>query len=102
MSTKTTEHVASPASLIAVWLALMALLAVTAGSALVHLGSLNVAINLSVSVAKTLLVAIFYMHLRSREPWLSVVAAAGIVWLSMLIGLSLADYLTRTQLPPPW
>jgi cytochrome c oxidase subunit IV len=102
MSTKTTEHVAAPASLVDVWLALMALLAVTVGSALVHLGSLNVVINLSVSVAKTLLVATFYMHLRSREPWLRVVAAAGVVWLAMLIGLSLVDYLTRTELPSPW
>jgi hypothetical protein len=31
-----------------------------------------------------------------------VVAAAGVVWLAMLIGLSLVDYLTRTELPSPW
>ncbi len=96
------EHIASRRSLVVVWLALMALLALTAGSALVHLGWLNVTINLAISVAKTLLVAAFYMHLRNREPWLRVVAATGVVWLAMLIGLGLADYLTRVELPSPW
>jgi cytochrome c oxidase subunit IV len=96
------ESIPTPATLALVWLGLMLLLALTAGSAWLALGRLNIVINLGISFAKTLLVTAFFMHLRERGGLLRTVAAAGLVWLSLLLALSLADYLTRTGMAPPW
>jgi cytochrome c oxidase subunit IV len=78
-----------------VWAALMCLLGLTLGSAFLPLGSLNSAINLIISVAKALLVAFFFMHLRSAHYVLRIAAAAGFFWLAILICLSLTDFLAR-------
>jgi cytochrome c oxidase subunit IV len=78
-----------------VWIALLCLLLITLGSAYVPLGWLNSAINLAVAVAKALLVAFFFMHLRSAHSMLRIAAMAGFFWLAILIGLSLTDFAVR-------
>ena len=78
-----------------VWVALLALLLITLGSAYLPLGHLNTAINLAIAVAKALLVAFFFMHLRSAHPMLRIAATAGFFWLAILIGLSLTDFAVR-------
>jgi cytochrome c oxidase subunit 4 len=87
--------VASARSYVVVWLALICLLLLTLGSAYVPLGPLNSAINLAIAVAKALLVAFFFMHLRSAHYVLRIAAMAGFFWLAILIGLSLTDFATR-------
>jgi cytochrome c oxidase subunit IV len=44
---------------------------------------------------KAALVAVFFMRLRWSHPLIRLVAAAGVIWLLILIGLSLTDVLTR-------
>ena len=78
-----------------VWAALIALLLATLGSAFVPLGAGNAAINLAIAVAKSLLVIVFFMHLRSAHYLLRIAAAAGFFWLAILLGLSLADFAIR-------
>ncbi len=95
-------EVESVSSLVAVWLGLLVLLALTAASALVALGPFNIVVNLGISFAKTLLVAFFFMHLRASGGLIRLVAVVGLLWLCLLIGLSLADYLTRPALAAPW
>ena len=80
---------------VTVWMALIALLLATLGSAFVPLGALNSAINLAIATAKALLVAWFFMHLRSGHAMLRITAAAGLFWLAILIGLSLTDFAVR-------
>jgi cytochrome c oxidase subunit 4 len=77
------------------WLGLLGLLLLTLGTALIPLGALNVALNLGISVAKTLLVMVIFMHLDSSSPALRLAAATGFVWLLLLFILTLGDYLTR-------
>ncbi len=89
-------------SLVLTWLALLALLAVSAGSALLPLGWINSAINLGVAVAKALLVALVFMRLRQAHALLRLAALAGLVTLTLLFGLAGADYATRTEAPAPW
>ena len=63
-----------------------------------HLGSgWNTAIALSIAVVKGLLVVLFFMHIRygSRLSW--VFAAAGFVWLGIMLTLTMSDYLTRNH-----
>ena len=82
--------------------ALLTLLALSAGSALLKLGAFNTVINLGISVAKTLLVMAVFMHETEARNLTRLASALGFVWLAMLIGLSLVDFLTRVHVPAPW
>lgn len=77
------------------WLALLALLMLTFGSAYVHLGTFNLLLNLGIALLKTLLVMIVFMDLARSSSLVRLVAAAGFCWLALLIALSAADFLTR-------
>jgi cytochrome c oxidase subunit 4 len=76
-------------------LALLALLAVTVGSAFVPLGWANTPVNLAISVTQAALVMLFSMHLRFAHPLLKVIAVIGFIGIAILIVLSLFDVLTR-------
>ena len=76
--------------------ALLALLALTVGSAHLELGPFNVIVSLAIAIAKALLVMTFFMRLNTDSPLLRIVAASGFAWLSVLIALAIADLLTRT------
>lgn len=88
--------------LVLTWIALMALLAITAACALLRLGWLNTAISLAVAFAKALLVASVFMRLKRAPALLRLAAVAGAVTLVLLFGLALTDYTTRTELEAPW
>lgn len=74
------------------WLALLGLLALTLASAYLKLGTLNLVLNLSIAGAKAALVAVVFMHLRQSHPVIRVIAAAGALWLLLLLGLGLSDF----------
>ncbi len=84
------------------WLGLMVLLALTLGSSYIPMGPWNTAANMAISCAKGLLIAIFFMHLRQAGALLRIAAVTGLVWLALLLGLSWADYATRSVSPAPW
>jgi cytochrome c oxidase subunit 4 len=69
------------------YVGLLALLALTVGSSLLDLGGFNVALNLAIAAAKSVLIAIMFMHLTGPLPRLAV-AATGL-WLVILFGLTL-------------
>jgi cytochrome c oxidase subunit 4 len=77
------------------WLALLLLLALTAGSAFVPMGVFNLAVNLAIALGKALLVVFMYMHVRRGTPMIRVFALAGLMWLALLAGLSLTDFAVR-------
>jgi cytochrome c oxidase subunit 4 len=81
--------------LVAIWLSLLALLAVTVVSAYVPMGAFNTVVNLAIAAAKALLVLIFFMHLREASAAIRLIAAAGFFWLAILLGISLADFFAR-------
>lgn len=88
----------SPPTLRSQWCALTALLvllAATAGIALLPLGAFNTAVALGISVLKMLIVMVWFMRVRESHPFVRVVAMIGFVWLGMLVGFSLTDYLAR-------
>jgi len=89
-------------ALVHVWICLMALLAATTISSLVPLGEANVVLNIVIAVAKTVLVAMFFMHLRHSIPLLRLIAAVGLVTLSLLFILSGADFVTRNIERSAW
>ena len=42
------------------------------------------------------------MHETEARRLTRIASALGFLWLAMLIGLALTDYLTRVPVPPPW
>lgn len=83
-------------------LALLVLLGLSAGSALLRLGPFNMVANLGIAVIKALLVLTIFMRLKTDNALLRIVASAGFAWLAVMIALSLSDVLTRTPLLAPW
>jgi len=82
--------------------ALLALLALSAGTALIKLGTWNTVLNLGIALIKALLVISVFMHETEARKLTRLTSALGFIWLAMLIGLALFDFLTRTAVPSPW
>jgi cytochrome c oxidase subunit 4 len=89
-------------SLVLVWLALLVLLAASAGSAFVAMGAWNTALNLAIAACKAALVAMFFMRLRGSHVLVRLAAAAGVAALAILFALSASDYATRETVPAPY
>ncbi len=79
--------------------ALLALLLLTVGAACVNLGPLNLGIALAISIAKTLLIVLFFMHMRGGGKLLHLAAFAGVLWFGIMIALTLCDYTSRSWVP---
>jgi cytochrome c oxidase subunit IV len=90
-----TQAVIAEKTYFTVWGALLLLLLLSFGSAYIPLGTLNVIINLGISTAKVLLVMFFFMHLRSSNALLRIIAFAAYCWLLVLVSLTLSDVLSR-------
>lgn len=88
-------HVVPLKIYLAIFGALMAGTALTVLIAFQDLGPMNTVVALVIAGIKALLVVLVFMHVRysSRLTWLF--AAAGFLWLLLMIGLTLADFDTR-------
>jgi len=97
---KAHEHVVPRKIYFAAAAALMVLLVATYAAAQVDLGPFNIVVALAIAFTKAILVVLFFMEVRwsSRLTW--VVAAAGVLWLALLIGGTLDDFLTRAHVLP--
>jgi cytochrome c oxidase subunit 4 len=78
-----------------VFAALLVLTGLTVAVAYIHLGRLNLVIALAIATSKALLVALFFMHLRSSRQLVWICTAAGVFWFLVLLSFTLSDYLTR-------
>ena len=92
------DHADSVKTYTLVFLALIALTGITTAVAYLDLGHLSVVVALAIAVVKMLLVALFFMHLRHSTVLTRIVVAGGLLWLAILIGLSMSDFLTRNAL----
>jgi cytochrome c oxidase subunit IV len=92
-------HVAPKSMYYAVFLALLVGTGLTVAVAFVDLGALNNVLMLGIAMTKAALVILFFMHVRwgTRLTW--VVAASGFIWLLILFGLTMTDYLSRGWVP---
>jgi cytochrome c oxidase subunit 4 len=82
--------------------ALLTLLALTTGIALLNLGRLNTVVNIGISIAKTALVMSIFMHSTEGRRLTFMVSLLGFIWLCILIGFALTDFTTRAPVPAPW
>jgi cytochrome c oxidase subunit 4 len=87
-----------------VFAALMVLLAISIIVTRFDLGQWNMIVALTISIAKTLLVMLFFMHVYESSRLTKLAAGAGLLWLALLMLLTLSDYQTRgwrSQTQPP-
>lgn len=85
-----------------VWLGLLALLALTAGSAYLRLGMWNSIINLGIALAKAVLVGVFFMHARTARSAIRACIGVALFTLALLFAVSASDYATRAMHPAQW
>jgi cytochrome c oxidase subunit 4 len=95
------QHIISPRVYYVVFATLLTLTLLTVGIAYLDLGPLNNIAALGIAVGKTLLVILYFMHVRysSRLTWLFI--GAGFFWLALLISGTLSDVFTRDWLSIP-
>jgi len=92
------HHVVSVKTYIGIFVALMVLTGLTVIVAFLDFGHglLNDLVALTIAVTKAFLVVAIFMHLKysARILWLAVFSS--VVWMIIMIGLTLADYKSRT------
>ncbi len=81
---------------VAVAAALLGLLGLTLGLALVDLGPLTLPVAMAIAVVKAGLVVVFFMHIRATSRVTKFAAMAGLFWLAFMFILTLSDFLTRS------
>ena len=82
-------------SLLAVWMALLTLLAVSVGATLLPIGLWRQAISLGVAAIKAALILWVFMDLRRSEGLVRLTAIGVSAFLAAMMTLFFADYLTR-------
>ncbi|HZP59022.1 MAG TPA: cytochrome C oxidase subunit IV family protein [Opitutaceae bacterium] len=85
-------------TLIAVYLALIILLVLTALATALPPGPWSTPLALLIAVAKMAIIFAYFMRLRWEGGLVRLFASAGFFWLAIAGVLTLADYLTRHEL----
>ncbi len=96
------ETVVGKKPYILAWVALMLLLGVTAWVSFIDLGPWNGPVAMAIASIKTIIVVLIFMHLKyENQKILWVFALGGVFWLSIMMALTMTDYLTRGFLAVP-
>ena len=84
-------------TLFLVYAGLIALLILTATGAYVPIGGdhVHLVFALGISIAKTTLIALFFMEIHYHTGITRIFAGVGLVWVALLFLLSFSDYMTR-------
>jgi len=90
-----THHVVAIKVYLGVFAALMLLMAATIGAAYFDLGLINNVVALTIAIAKTSLIMLYFMHLRYSSRLTQIFALVGFLFLVILVAFTLSDYLTR-------
>ena len=91
-------HEATKRTYYIVFAALMVLLVVTVAAAFIPWGSrIGIVIAMAVAIVKAVLVVMYFMHVKGSSGLIKVFVVAGLAWLAILMGITLAEYHTR-----PW
>lgn len=96
------ENAATKATYIWIWAVLICLTALTGGISFINLHRWSTVVAFLIATCKAGLVVTFFMHLRyekQRTIWIWAVVSG--VWLTLLIALTMGDYLTRGFLRVP-
>lgn len=85
----------STLQLVGVWVVVIALLGLSLGTSYIPMGRFDSIVCVTIGFIQALLVWTFFMRLRWSGLLVRLIAAIGVLWILLLLGLSLTDYLTR-------
>ena len=91
------EHIVSPKLYVLVFLGLIIFTGLTYSIALINLGPFNAMVAIIIAMIKTMLVILFFMHVKYSPKMTKVTIISGFFFLLILIALSMTDYISR-----PW
>ena len=95
------SHISNKSLFYTIFITLIILTGVTVLIARQDFGSWNTPIALAIAGFKASLVILYFMGVRYNTPLTKVVAASGFVWLIILFGITMGDYLTRAWIGFP-
>ncbi len=90
-------HIVSPKIYVFVFLALLCFTFTTFGVAQIDLGPFNALVAICIAMIKSMLVILFFMHVKYSPKMTKVTLFAGFCFLIILLTLSMTDYISR-----PW
>ena len=90
-----TTHVHPVRMYVGVFAALMVFTFLTVLAAEFDLGPLNIFVALAIAGVKTLLVILFFMHVKDSSGLTKLFVVAGFFWMAILFGLTFSDYISR-------
>ena len=97
MSTHGHAPVTPVLTYVAVFAGLLICTGLTVFAASRDFGAMNTPIALGIAITKATLVIIFFMGVRYNTPLTKLVAVSGFIWILILFGVGMSDYITR-----PW
>jgi caa(3)-type oxidase subunit IV len=100
-SSNSHHHIASIGTYVAVWAGLVFFTVLTVFVASRDFGVLNTAVALGIAITKASMVVLIFMGLRHNTPLTRMVAVSGFVWILILFGIGMSDYLTRAWIGVP-
>jgi cytochrome c oxidase subunit IV len=77
------------------WIILELLVGAIYGVSCIRMGAGDVIVPLFLAAVQTLLVLLYFMHLRFSERLIWVIIGGGFLWFAVLVDLTMSDYLTR-------
>lgn len=80
---------------VGVFAALIVLTFLTVMAADFDLGALNIFVALAIATIKTLLVVLYFMHVKESSGLTKLFVVAGFFWMAILFGLTFSDYISR-------
>jgi cytochrome c oxidase subunit 4 len=89
------QHIASVRTYVNVFIALLVLLLATVGGAYLPLGDLHFPIAMTIAAIKAVLIVLIFMHVLYAHRLTMIICGAAMLWLGIMIGLTLCDYLSR-------
>ncbi len=89
------HHIVSPVVYVIIGSVLLVLTAITVAASYIEMGIFNPIVALGIAVLKATLVILFFMHVKYSTRLTKLTVAAGIFTFLVLVGMTLADYMTR-------
>ena len=89
------HHIVGPKVYIAILIGLLVGTGLTVWASFVEMGFWNPIIALAIATAKATLVVLFFMHVKYSTKLTKLTVGAGIFTFMALIGMTLADYISR-------
>jgi cytochrome c oxidase subunit 4 len=90
-------HIVSPRIYVFVFLGLLGFTFTTYGVSMLDLGPFNALVAITIAMIKSMLVLLFFMHVKYSPKMTKVTLFAGFCFLLILLALSMTDYISR-----PW